>query len=205
MRMISILLMMLPLVSLADMPGPVRIDDLSVSTLHLIHWLMLAFATGWSLVLWNRRCLFMEKVVNIVLVIGGLCVFAIYFNNSVNLIWQVIIPVVLLTGLLVAVNILVKKFCKVKCKRKLIFLPLVVMTVWWLLGFRMVFVECKTCGSRGVVGWYASGHHRGKCNCCKGKRCHFRLTHMKCKDRKIDFATHAEADWHAMNAVEKGK
>lgn len=122
----------------------------------------------------------MEKVVNIVLVIAGLCVLAIYFNNSVNLICQVIIPVVLLTGLLVAVNVLVKKFCKVKYERGLMILPLIVMTVWWLLGFRMVFVECKACGSRGVVGWYAPGHHGGKCNCCNGKRCHFRCVHKAC-------------------------
>lgn len=186
MRMISILLAVLPLAVLADVPRPMRLDDLGVSSLLLAYWAVLAFATGMSIVLWKFRSRIDAAVVSVVVILGVLGV--VTFGDSGMfaeigwLFFRCGIPVAVVMFVVFA---LINKVCRGRWKKGLMFLPLTVMTVGSLFGFRLLFAECRTCESRGVIRWYDMGHRGTECNCCKGMRCHFRWGHVRCAAPQI--------------------
>lgn len=182
MRIISILLAVLPLAALADVPRPIGLDDLGVSSLLLAYWAVLAFATGMSIVLWKFRSSIDAIVMSVVVILGALGVVTFgeggMFAEIGWLFFRCGIPVAVA---MFAVFALINKVYCGRWKRGLMFLPLIMMTVWCLFGFRLFFVECRTCESKGVIRWYDMGHRCAECNCCKGMRCHFRWGHARCK------------------------
>lgn len=173
--------MIFPLAVLADVPRPMRLDDLGVSSLLLAYWAVLAFATGMSIVLWKFRSRIDAVAVSVVVVSGALGVVTFggggIFAEIGWLFFRCGIPVAVA---MFAVFALINKVYRGRWERALMFLPLVVMTVWCLFGFRLLFVECRTCESKGMIRWYDMGRLCAECNCCKGMRCHFRWGHVRC-------------------------
>ena len=170
-----------PFLALADVPRPMQLDDLGVSTLLLAYWAVLAFATGMSIVLWKFRSRIDAVIVSVVVISGVLGVVTFgeggMFAEIGWLFFRCGIPVAVA---MFAVFALINKVYRGRWKRGLMFLPLVVMTVCCLFGFRLLFAECRTCESKGVIRWYDMGHRCAECNCCKGMRCHFRWGHVRC-------------------------
>lgn len=182
MKKFMMTLMIFPLAALADVPRPMRLDDLGVSSLLLAYWAVLAFATGMSIVLWKFRSRIDAAFVSVVVILGVLGV--VTFGDSGMfaeigwLFFRCGIPVAVVMFVVFA---LINKVYRGRWKKGLMFLPLIVMTVGSLFGFRLLFVECRTCESKGMIRWYDMGRQCAECNCCKGMRCHFRWGHVRCE------------------------